>query len=216
VTAHFGYGHLIPKALAAHGHEVARVTAELGRVEARDKKERSLQRRHKLKKYIHARTRVLADQLGPDDMVANLDVRPILARLSRNGIVMTTGDGLRSLQFTHLPLLGQMYPFPNGLLKVAMQVGASVLPVYAIQDGRFGKIRIEIQPALPVDARLEITENVRMLAESLEEQLRRRPHLWYRWTVANWFKVAMEWSNADRQTRFKSALKQGKETSSLH
>lgn len=215
VTAHFGYAHIIPTALAAHGYPVARVTAELNRLEERDTIEKSFARGSRLRRYVYPRTRVLADSLGPDDMVANLDVRPIFERLSHNGIVMTTGDGLRSLNFSNLPLLGKLYPFPNGLMKIATLAGASVLPAFAVQDGRYGKIRIEIHPALPVDARLDVKENVRLLAEAIEEQLRARPHLWYRWMVANWFQVALELSSGDRKTRYKSKFKQKKGIANL-
>ncbi|MGH7556480.1 MAG: lysophospholipid acyltransferase family protein [Gemmatimonadota bacterium] len=208
ITAHFGYGHIIPNALAVHGYEVARVLAELRRPEARESLEAWLARGSIFRRRFYARIRRLAEPLGPDDMVANLDIRPIIERLSRNGIVMTTGDGLRSSQFSNLPLLGSMYPFPNGFMKIAMLTDASVLPTYAVQDGRAGRIRVEIHPALPVDPQLDVEENLRLIGESLEEQVRQRPHLWTRWIIPNWFQVAREWSRDDGKDRYKTELKQ--------
>lgn len=208
VTAHFGYGHIIPIALAAHGYAVARVLAELERVEERERVEEWLRRGGWLRRRFYARTRVLADPLRPEDMVANLDVRPIFDRLSRNGIVMTTGDGLRSSHFTNLPLLGNVYPFPSGLMKIAMLTEASILPTFAVQDGRAGRIQVEIHPALAIDPRSDVRDNLRLLAEVIEEQLRERPHLWYRWMVPNWFQVALEWSKSGRESRYKSQLRE--------
>lgn len=208
VTAHFGYGHIIPAALAAHGHSVARVIAELEHLEAMRQTEEWLAGGTWLRRYVHARTRVLADRLGREDMVAGLDVRPIFARLSSNGIVMTAGDGLRSMQFVELPLLGRSHPFPVGLMKIALASGASVLPVFAVQNGRAGRIRVEIHPAISLDPSLPVEENLRALVEVIEDQIRRIPELWHRWMIPNWFQAAQEWSNGDPSKRYKSELKE--------
>lgn len=191
VTAHLGYPHIIPRVLERHGYTVRQLLAELDRLSRNRHLEEYLKQASKLRRAIYQNTKVATDKLYESDMVASLDVRPLLSALKNNEIVMIAGDGLRSTQFINFPLFGKPYPFPTGFIKLALTTGAAVLPAFAVPDRATIGIRVEIHSPLRMDRSESLESNVRQFADALDGQLRKTPHLWLRWRIPNWFEVAL-------------------------
>lgn len=200
-TAHLGYPSLIGPILRCRGYEVQRVIAE-GRLKNRQKCDQSATRDTEVHHHASTRTRTERDSIENHEIAANLDVRPIFAALSRNRSVIIAGEGMRSVAFAKLPLLGRPYPFPIGFMKIAIMTGASVLPAFAVDGkGRAG-IRVQIKPPLEIDPDEEVVANLQKFARALEAQILRTPHLWIRWNVERLFQVAEEWAEADVRERY--------------
>lgn len=133
-TAHFGYGRMIAPILRAHGYRVKQVVAGGGaRVKESEEEARRADDVSAFRRYVRDRTRVLTDPLGPDEIVASLDVRPIFDALSRNRPVLIAADGMRAANFVKLSFLGGSYPFATGFMKIAMATGAPLLPVFGVE-----------------------------------------------------------------------------------
>lgn len=194
VTAHLGYPHIIPAVLSTQGYEVRQVVAEIDRVEKNRSIEEWLERTTKLRKAVYNHTRVFMGQLGPRDLVASFDVRPILAALSNKEIVMIAGDGLRSTQFIELSLFERPYPFPTGFIRIAEMTDATVIPVFAVPDEEGKNIRVEIHEPLLIRPGQTLAENIQLFAQVLGDKLNSTPHLWHRWDRPNWFGEARDWA----------------------
>jgi lauroyl/myristoyl acyltransferase len=203
-TAHLGYPRLIPPILHAHGYDVAQVSVKgPAHLWNRLEQEEMLAKGSNLRRWIHARTRVvIPKQRNPRDIVVNLDVRPILDALSRNQAVMIAGDGMRAVDFARLSLLGRIYPFPTGFMKIAMLTKSDILPVFAIDGNRRSQIRVEIHPPLAIDPLGDIVTNLQLFADILDRQIKRTPHLWYRWNLENLFDKTLEWSESEIRHRY--------------
>lgn len=195
ITAHYGFPHLIPRILEVHGYKVRQVIAELDRPKKLRISENWLASTGKIKRYVYQHTRVFTDALGAQDLVASLDVRPILSALSNNETLLIAGDGLRATEFKRFQLLGKEYPFPTGFMKIALLTNAAVLPAFAVPDEKAKTIQTEIKEPLPVDPNLGVQENLQKFVDIFDEQLRRAPHFWQRWKRANYFEGALTWAD---------------------
>jgi lauroyl/myristoyl acyltransferase len=192
VSAHFGHVRLIVPALQAHGYRT-RLVRLIG-----EEQDQRLQRWKKRYDRATRLQRILLRNfvIDPSELCqisAGLDIRPIISALSSNEVVIILGDGFRSSEFMTGSILGMPYPFPLGYMKIAVLTGASVLPVFATETKpRFG-LHIKIYPALPVSSS-STAHNVNLFAKLLDEELRLRPHLWYRWSTRNVFRNALKWA----------------------
>lgn len=191
LTAHLGFPHFIPRVLELRGYQVRQVVAELDRLEKRNQRDARGGRVKGWKGYLYKKTQLYTEVLGTDDIVASLDVRPLLSALGKNQILLIAGDGLRSTEFKMLEVLGNPYPVPSGHLKIALMTGAVVLPVFSIPERTM--IRTTIHPPLPIDQHASIESNNGYYVNTLNEQLKQTPHLWLRWRRPNWFEEAREW-----------------------
>ena len=204
VTAHFGYSRLIVPLLKAKGYEVKQVVAGgESRIARKAMEDETLAEASAFRRSVHDRTRVLADRIGEDEIVAGLDIRPILQALASNQVVLIAGDGMRAAELVALPLLNTVFPFPVGYIKIALGVGAPLMPAFATEKGR--KIVLEIHPPLPLDPGSSTKENAGLVAAVLTEQLRKSPHLWARWGIKNLFEKAMQWSETDLRERHRAS-----------
>lgn len=202
ITAHYGYPHLIPRILGVHGYKAREVIADLDRSEKQRNTQSWLANTDKVKRYVYQHTHVLTDLLDPEDIVASLDVRPILKALAKNEILLIAGDGLRATEFRRFQLLGKEYPFPTGFMKIALLTNATVLPTFAVPDEIASTVRTEIKEPLPIDPKLSVQENLQAFVDVFDEQLRRAPHFWQRWRRANYFEEALKWADDDQKDPF--------------
>jgi KDO2-lipid IV(A) lauroyltransferase len=200
LTAHLGFPHFIPRVLELRGYKVRQVVAELDRLEKRNKTEAWRGQTRSCKAYLYRKSQLYTEILGPDDLVASLDVRPILAALADNKILLIAGDGLRSTEFKMLEILGNPYPVPSGPVKIALMTGAVVLPVFSIPERT--TIRTTIHPPLPIDSHASIETNNGYYVNTLNEQLKQTPHLWLRWRRPDWFEEAREWVDRSKSDPF--------------
>lgn len=200
VSAHFGYGHLIAPILRAHGYEVVRFFADLDRAQ-RDRRQEWLAAGSALRRFVYHRTRIGADRHA-DDHPVTLDVRPIFDALSRNRPVFLTADGMRSMHFERVSLLGRVYPLPTGFMRIAIMARAPLLPVFALEGDGHGPIMVEIEPALPVDPAVGLSENLQRFVAVFESRLQSSPHLWNRWKVRRLFDRALDWTERDPEERY--------------
>jgi lauroyl/myristoyl acyltransferase len=191
LTAHMGYPHFIPRILELHGLRVRQVVAELDRLEKKESREAWRKHAGRWREALYRMGRLYTESIGPEDMIASLDVRPIISALAKNEILLLAGDGLRATDFRLLPVLGNDYPIPSGFVKLALATGATVLPAFSIPEG--SRIQTTIHPPLPIDSEASIEENLRGYADVLNAHLTRTPHLWLRWRRPNWFQEARDW-----------------------
>ena len=201
-TGHFGYPRLIGPILEAHGYQVRQVVAEgTDRSTKKRRHEEWIANGSGLRRWLDERTRVAIERVGPRDIVAGLDVRPIFDALARNQAVMIVGDGMRAVEFARLSFLGRTYPFPTGFMKIAMLTKAPVLPTFVVDGNRSNRIRLEIHPPLPIDPEGDVLENLQLFVDVLDAQVRHTPYLWNRWNVKNVFETALQWSESEVRGR---------------
>ena len=190
ITAHLGYPHIIPRLLEARGYAVRQMLADREEFKRMHEFQERLEHSSWLRRAIYDKTKVRTESLYPSDIVASLDVRPLVSALGRNEIVMIAGDGLAATQFMRFPLFGKPYPFPTGVVKIALATGATLLPVFAVPAVRSRGIRVDIEPPLLMDPEVGLDINLTQFVNVLRKRLERTPHLWLRWKVPNWFEVA--------------------------
>lgn len=205
LTAHFGYAKWIPRILQAHGFRVRRVVVNDPRGEKKQRIDQWLASRGRLTRYLYERTQVYSEPRSGDDIIASLDVRPIIKALSANQIVLIAGDGVRATSFVQLPLLGQLYPFATGFAKIAAIQGSAVLPIFAFPVNRNRIIRAEIGRPVAISPETSIEDNVQRYAETLNDQLTLTPHLWQLWSRPDWFKNARRWASEQHEDPFTSS-----------
>ena len=184
LTAHLAYASLIGPILRVHGIPVVQVASKRLHETTRARQAKYATTGSRFRRYVYARTRVTADTLGPDDLEASLDARPIFQALARNRAVFLVGDGQRALEFAPQPLLGKPFQFPTGFARIAMATGAPVLPVFAFEGTRRHPVVVEIRAPLVIDPAASAAENVAGFARILDAELRRAPHLWQKWANA--------------------------------
>lgn len=180
LTAHLGYSKLIGPILRSHHYEATDVVA---------KSLQSFEQETRFDRWLESLGSVSGSILRPvrrtayerDCIPAQLDVRPIFAALARNKPVVLAGDGLKAAEFAHLPLLGGSYPFAKGFMRIAMLTKAAVLPTFGLEGKNGHWIAVVIGPPLNIDPAASVEENIMRFAEVLEAQIRRTPHLWFRW-----------------------------------
>ncbi|MEE8141890.1 MAG: hypothetical protein V3T77_02200, partial [Planctomycetota bacterium] len=121
---HFGYFRLIKHVIRMHGYSVVMVGSG-GTTPVRAQKEKAwqMERWSTLRRYLAPRLEVSLNLAGQRDLVAGLNVRPLIRLLRENKILMLAADSDHSVNFVQLPLLGHPFPFPTGFLKVAMATG---------------------------------------------------------------------------------------------
>jgi len=191
-TAHLGWWLLVAPILRLHGVPVVQTGGPYFEKRRQARADRA-RRQSRFRRFVDRRTRS-EGHLGPEDLAITLDVRPLLAALSRNRPILIAGDGKRSLEFASFPLLGRPYALPTGFVKIAIAARCPVVPVFALEGGTPGTIRVEIRPPLAIDASAPVAENLALYARVLDAQLRATPHLWSRWVAPDPFEERRAWA----------------------
>jgi lauroyl/myristoyl acyltransferase len=116
-------------------------------------------------------------------------IRTLQTALQRNQVVCITADVALGERVLTLPLLGEPKRFATGMVNLARQSGAALLPLFCVRE-RDGRIRVIVEPAIPVpstggrDARIEAP--LRHYAALLESYLRRYPDQYKSWHFPWW------------------------------
>jgi KDO2-lipid IV(A) lauroyltransferase len=188
VTMHFGYPLLIKLLLASKGYTAWRVG--LVAPEAGQRPTSSFTR---LGLLVHSRLLRLPRTSRPQlaDLQAGLNLRPLLAALGRNEVLIIPLDtpGRHSKGWSGfaraIPVLGKHAVFAPGAISVARATGARVLPAFGVDsdDGGGIGIRLDICPPLDLERSERRSEDVKggleEFAAVFEEYLRRYPYLYH-------------------------------------
>ena len=120
------------------------------------------------------------------DLPVQLDIRPYVAALERNEVLVILADGRRAQALRRIPILGVEVALAPGAVSVARATGAPALPVFVVDDDRSKRgvgLRLVIHPPLelqrsedPVD---DAHVNLRRFAAVLEEYVRACPQDWH-------------------------------------
>ena len=207
LITHFGYTRLIKYFLKMNGYKISVVGAQSSkRLKAEKKAKKQLQHYTVFRKFLHERLRVSADVADQRDLVADLNIRPLVAVLKNNGILVIDGDAQHAVSFANLPFLGQVYPFPTGFMKIAMSTGAPILPTFAVEAPVRLGMKVVIEPALELEkngsADLTLNNNIQRFANIFESYVRRYPYLYKIWTKENWSEEKLARSRKELAKRF--------------
>ncbi len=210
LSAHFGYGRVISHLLRLHGYKVNLVGVKSDPTFSnRYKKDRQWRRQHRplsmFCKYMHERFQLAKNAYDVCDLVAHMNVRPLLKALKNNEILIILGDGLHALNFVNVKILNQILPFPTGPMSIANATGTTVLPTFAVDTKNGLGIKIQIEQPLHIkptnDSNNEIAEKIHQFAQIYQAYINRYPHL-YRWSKDNWFEKRIKQSQKDVSERF--------------
>ncbi|MDQ3090061.1 MAG: lysophospholipid acyltransferase family protein [Actinomycetota bacterium] len=193
VSTHFGHARLIKPILRLRKRD-----ALLVGVSTRDTKFRDFpQPFTRLGGFVHKRLLRLPpwsryeegwrETVG-DDLGTEMNLRPHLAALRRNQLLIMLGDGRGAHALWPVPVLGVEAYFSPGPVSIARSAGVPVLPAFVVDDLRRKDpvgLRLVIHPPLGLqvssDARHDLEVNIRRFAAVFEEQARTHPHNWH-WT----------------------------------
>lgn len=174
---HFGYYRLIRHVLRLHGYSVIMVGAG-GTTHVREEKARArrMEQWSVFRRYLASRLEVnLARQR---DLVAGLNVRPLLRALKEKKILMLAADSDHSVSFLEFPLVGYPFSYPTGLVKVAMANGTPVLPVFAVDGDGYCGVDVIISEPLAMDQASDpVHAGLEHFARIYDSYARKWPHL---------------------------------------
>jgi KDO2-lipid IV(A) lauroyltransferase len=182
-TMHFGYGRLIKPLLESRGY-TAWIVGRTEPVQVAPK------RFTRVGLLVHSRLLGLPRmRRGTADLQAGINLRPLLAALSRNEILIlpldapgTHGMG-RQGSLRPVPVLGKYIRFASGPISMARGTGTPLLPAFVVDsDDRGGiGIRLDILPPLELQRsdrpHEDMDTNVERFAVVFEDYLRRYPYL---------------------------------------
>jgi KDO2-lipid IV(A) lauroyltransferase len=130
-------------------------------------------------------------------------LRPILAALRKNQVVMTAGDGTGGGRFIgrSIPLsfLGRTMHFPTGPMALVRKTGAPILPIFTVNDGDKEYTTIIENPLMlkwSGNKEQDLTSNTQLFASRLESYVRQYPYLWHFWEEYEEVSYGHEYANA--------------------
>jgi len=116
--------------------------------------------------------------------------RDLLARLARNAVLCSTGDGRVGQRLVPLPFLGRTTLFASGMVNLAKLAGAPLLPVFCV-FGNDGRLRVVVEAPLRIDRgpdrEQELRSVLQQYASLLEAYIRRWPELYRNWHLLGEF-----------------------------
>ena len=182
---HFGYVRLSKPLLEFRGYTARGV----GRTEASRAVPKRLTR---VGLFVHSRLlRLRRTHRGSANLQAGINLRPLLAALSRNEILLLPMDnpgshGLgRQGSLRPIPVLGKHILFTPGPISMARATATPLLPAFVVDsDDRGGiGIRLDILPPLELQRsdrpREDMDTNLERFAVVFEDYLRRYPYLFH-------------------------------------
>ncbi len=104
-------------------------------------------------------------------------LRRIARHLRANRVVVSNAFGGLGSRFLRVQAIGAERRIPTGLLTLARDTGAPLLPVLCTREDE-GRYRLVVEPALPV---AEPQRAVETYASLLRASVRRRPEQWHLW-----------------------------------
>lgn len=190
VSAHFGYTRLIKPILRFHGFNALLVGGQRGPGRMRPlTRVGSLVYERVLRLPRAAPHNERWTAVAGQDLPAQMNLRPHLAALQRNDILVTLADGRAGQALQRISVLGASVPLAQAVFGMARSSGAPLLPTFVIDDPHSRSplaVRLVILPPFELqvtaDARTDLTVNLKRFADLYEAQVRAQPHLWLRWS----------------------------------
>lgn len=137
---------------------------------------------------------------------AQFNIRPIVRRLARNGIVAQTGDGLHSARFIEVDFLGKKVPFPTGMAAVAQVTRAPVVPMFQV-GAPPDHLRVVLEEPWSVergnDGAEALAAAVARFASRLEHHLLQNLACWEHWLIENTLGTMASWPKRPLEERYK-------------
>jgi lauroyl/myristoyl acyltransferase len=181
VTAHYGHTRLLKPILRAHGYDALLVGH--GRSNAPPEVFT------RLGQFVHTRLLRLpsrADErrkrtIGAD-LPAALNLRPHLAALRRNQVLIILADGYAARALTPIPVVGITAHFASGAVSLARTTGAPAVPAFVVDEPWRRQphgLRLVVHPPLELqmtdDPKADHEVSLRRFAAVYEEQILAHP-----------------------------------------
>jgi KDO2-lipid IV(A) lauroyltransferase len=201
VTAHVGYARLVKPVLRAQGYTVSLV-GDLRRPRRRTRLDRLV--RDRLLRLPHTSS---DDEI---DITVGINIRPLLAALGRNEIVILLADGIGASAIYPVEVLGRTIHLASGVVSIARTTGSPVVPVFAL-DGSpdVAGVRLEVRPPLDLPRSESLADDVagglERLRALLDDVLREYPHLWL-WSSGVLRKFSLGAESARWQARERTSV----------
>lgn len=145
--------------------------------------------------------RTYFQQLGAFHCVFN--IRPIVRALGERAVLFQTGDGWHSAGFVEVEFLGRQLPFTTGMLRIAQQTGATVVPVFATGTPPDHLHFVLEEPfTVPKDEPIDV--KVGAFARQLEHHVRANVECWEHWLVPDTLQTIANWSRQSLERRYAS------------
>lgn len=170
VTPHLGNWELGGYVLASKGYPINILTLKeeswyLSRYEER------------LRRKAGIRTIVIDPKEKP-----NLSILEMVGRLRSNEIIAVVMDRNYENQGMEVDFFGQSTPFPEGPVLLALETGASIIPVFVLMKRGMKYWGVIEEPVLirrELDKKEAVREGLQEIAKRFEEKIRRHPDQWF-------------------------------------
>ncbi len=171
ITPHLGNWELGGYVLASKGYPVNILTLREGSGSLRRYEER-----------IRRRFGIHTIYIDPSDE-PKLAILEVARKLRENQIVALIADRMVGDRWIELEFFGRPTKFPMGPALLAMETGASVIPVFVILEKRMKYWGILEKPILfkhfPQDREESLGRGMRKIVKSFEAMIGRYPDQWY-------------------------------------
>lgn len=191
LTLHFGYARLLKPILVSRGYRALLIGPP------RDLMIRGFPPLSRLGRLVRLKVLRLPWP-GPEDEVwmrtagydlrAQLNIRPHLAALARNEILISLPEGKGALAMHRVSMMGIDVLLSPNVLSMARHTGAAVLPAFVGEAGGEGPIGLRLvidRPLVfPTDTpdQAAVAAGLQSLASIFESWIRASPHLWSAWS----------------------------------
>jgi lauroyl/myristoyl acyltransferase len=186
----FGRRNLAKQALYRRGFGVHQVHDETHRAGFGGDSARSWLRDAVVLPYFAAREREFTVDVVVLPRSSSLAfTRALAAVLQRNAILCITSDVPRGQRLVTIPLCGEPKRFATGMVSLARQCGAALLPLFCVRE-QDGRVRVVIEPAIATapdeDRATAVVAAIRQYAAILERYIRRYPDQYRSWHYPWW------------------------------
>lgn len=192
VTPHFGYARLLKPILVSHGFRALLIGPDDNvRVHGYPSLTRvgRLARKRALRLPWPEPEDELWMRAAGYDLVAELNIRPHLAALARNEILITLPEGRGGLALHRVSMMGIDILMSPAVLSMARHTGAAVLPAFVEDDaGSPAPLRVRLVIERPLSLSTDnggpepMAADLQALAAVFESWIRASPHLWLAWS----------------------------------
>jgi KDO2-lipid IV(A) lauroyltransferase len=112
----------------------------------------------------------------------NFAILEIIKRLRENEIVAMVADRIYEGQGIEIEFFGQSTLFPTGAVQLAIETGATIIPVFVVLEQKmkyWGILGEPIPVRMDIDKREAVKQGVQEIATRFEEVIRRYPDQWF-------------------------------------